>query len=117
VKDDPEEICPKGLVRVPDNRRDLILFNDWQKKMSVRRIPKIVHLTARSRCMPPIFSHNIDHWRFEHYTVLVHDDESVERLMGQFFPEFPELQKAAHCLLSGAGKADLWRALVLVSCS
>jgi hypothetical protein len=112
VNDDPKEECAEGLVRVPDSRRDLLLS---ASNSSSRFIPKVVHLTARSRCMPPVFRDNIEKWRFPDHTVLVHDDESVARLLQGHFAEFPEVQKAAHCLLSGAGKADLWRALILVS--
>lgn len=113
VKDDLTDTCVDGLVRVRDSNRHLLASDLLQNKN--RRIPKVVHVTARSRCMPRVFRDNIDKWRFDNYTLLVHDDESVERLFQQFFPEFPELSKAVHCLLSGAGRADLWRALVLVS--
>ena len=112
VNDDPGRNCTDGFVLVRDSGREL-LADGISYGSTTRRIPKIIHMTTKSRCMLQQFADNIDRWRFQNYTVLIHDDEAVAKLMDHYFPEFPELQKAAQCVLSGAGKADLWRAVVL----
>lgn len=103
----PETSCPEGLVLVPDTR----LFNDSSWNASA--IPKIVHVTAKSRCMTETFKKNLDKWRLPGYSLLVHNDAAVNSFLDRYWPEFPELPKVVHCVLSGAGKADLWRALML----
>ena len=102
-----EKSCPQGLHFVNDTRS----FSYAGETNS--NIPRIVHVTSRSRCMTKEFHDNVDKWRFPGYSLLFHNDQAVDSLINRHWPEFPELQKAAHCLLSGAGKADLWRALVL----
>eukprot|EP00934_Nitzschia_sp_Nitz4_P000692 Nitzschia sp. Nitz4//scaffold195_size40117//3373//4610//NITZ4_007572-RA/size40117-augustus-gene-0.32-mRNA-1//-1//CDS//3329540353//692//frame0 len=108
VDDDPTATCEDGLVRIHDSNRDLL-----QQNLRTKGIPKVVHITSKSRCLHPAFLDVIDKWRFEGYTVMIHDETAVDRLFGRYFPEFPELQKAAYCIFSGAGKADLWRGIVL----
>jgi mannosyltransferase OCH1-like enzyme len=46
---------------------------------------------------------------------LLHDDDAVDRFIFQKdWPEFPHMKLLVnHCMISGAAKADLWRALVL----
>jgi hypothetical protein len=79
-----------------------------------RKIPRIVHTTSKSRCMPPAFIDNLRPWQnLTHHSFFFHDDEAVDRLLQLDWPEFPQLRKALQCSISGAAKADLWRALVL----
>ena len=79
-----------------------------------RKIPKIIHMTSKTRCMTPDFHTNINKWRIKGFSVVFHDDAAVNRLLNhQSWPEFPHLQLAQHCLLKGASTADLWRYLVL----
>jgi mannosyltransferase OCH1-like enzyme len=103
-----KEVCPAPFVVVNDTILDSSLAHKGG-----RRIPRIVHVTAKSRCMPSQFSTVIDAWRFEDHSLFVHNDAAVDKLLYRVWPEFPQLQKALHCLKSGAAKADLWRALVL----
>jgi hypothetical protein len=112
----PETSCPGHLHLVSDTRLSSISAtntNNWNSSTFTRKIPKMVHVTARSRCMTKSFQDNIDKWRFPGYSFLVHNDAAVDRLLHRYWSEFPELQKVVHCLMSGAGKADLWRALIL----
>jgi mannosyltransferase OCH1-like enzyme len=109
----PETSCPEHLHLVPDTRLSSISATSSLNAKNASGIPKIVHITAKSRCMTKSFRDNIDKWRFDGYSLLVHNDQAVDRLLNRYWPEFPELQKVAHCLLSGAGKADLWRALIM----
>lgn len=80
------------------------------------RIPKIIHVTTKSRCLPTQFATNLQLWKdtFPMYTFVLHNDAALERLLfNHSWPEFPHLQQALQCSISMAAKADLWRALVL----
>ncbi len=103
----PETDCPDGLFLANDTR----LFDE--PTLHTSNIPKVIHVTSKSRCMTKDFLDNLDLWRLPGYSVLVHNDAAVDAFLQRYWPEFPELPKAVHCLLSGAGKADLWRALML----
>lgn len=87
--------------------------NSHNNSSSRRKIPKIVHVTSKTRCMTPTFIRNIDKWRFPGYSLLFHDDAAVDRLLAKYWPEFPQLQLFQKCSISGAAKADIWRLLVL----
>jgi hypothetical protein len=79
-----------------------------------RKIPKIIHMTAKTRCMPKAFSDNVQKWQhFANHSFYLHDEEAVDRLLQKYWPEFPHLQLVQQCMISGAAKADLWRYLVL----
>ncbi len=78
-----------------------------------RKIPKIVHVTSKTRCMTPPFLDNLDKWRLPGHSFYFHDEVAVDRFMAKFWPEFPQLQLLQKCTVSGAAKADLWRLLVL----
>jgi hypothetical protein len=92
---------------------DSTLLPESMTYSSQRKIPKIVHVTSKTRCMTPAFIRNIDQWRFPGYSLAFHDDVAVDRLLGKYWPEFPHLQLFQHCSVSGAAKADIWRLLVL----
>jgi Glycosyltransferase sugar-binding region containing DXD motif len=79
-----------------------------------RKIPNMVHVTSKTRCMTPPFRDNLDKWRFPGYGFYVHDEDAMDRLLAKYWPEFPHLQWIQqHCMITGAAKADLWRLLVL----
>jgi Glycosyltransferase sugar-binding region containing DXD motif len=87
-----------------------------------RRIPRIIHVTSKSRCFTRQFAENLELWKrtFPNYTFVVHNDAAMDRFLFQqqqqlsSLTEFPHLsQIAAACLHTAAGKADLWRALIL----
>jgi len=78
-----------------------------------RKIPKIVHVTSKSRCMTSEFYTNLVKWQFPGYSFALHDDEAMDRLLSKKWIEFPQLGDALKCLVSGAAKADVWRYLAL----
>ncbi|KAG7369607.1 glycosyltransferase sugar-binding protein containing DXD motif [Nitzschia inconspicua] len=79
-----------------------------------RKIPKIVHITTKTRCMPSVMHQNLDRWKFPDHNLYIHDDAAVERLLFEtYWPEFPHLNLLRPCMISGAAMADLWRYLVL----
>ena len=79
-----------------------------------RKIPKIVHMTSKSRCMTQGFIVNINKWRLPDYSLYIHDDDAMDRLLlEKYWPEFPMLRLIERCIVSRAAKSDLWRLLVL----
>ena len=51
-----------------------------------RRIPKIIHITTKSRCLLPKFVKNIRKWEMKNYSIYIHDDEAVIRLLNKYWP-------------------------------
>ncbi len=105
-EDNVNTSCPEGQRFMRD------AYNP-QSIVKGRKIPRIIHMTSKSRCMTQAYADNIDLWRFDGYSLFLHDDIAVNRLLNQTFPEFPLLRDVKHCITSGAGLADLWRYLVL----
>jgi hypothetical protein len=80
------------------------------------KIPRIMHFTMRRRCLPPDLFKTLQKWQaaLPGHSIYFHDDEAVDKLMNQDWPEFPHLSKVFTCLkFGGAIKIDVWRALVL----
>lgn len=101
--------CKENQVLVKDTVRDPSLL--WE---GGRKIPRIIHATSLSRCNAKVIADNLDDWRFEDYSLFLHDDPAVERLLYRDWPEFPMLHKVLACLPNkGAIMADIWRVLVL----
>jgi hypothetical protein len=99
--------CPKGTNLIED------VFFPEAITFAGRKIPRIVHVTSKSRCATQAFIRNTDNWKFPNHTFVFHDDAAVDRLLDKYWPEFPHIQFSRNCLVSGAAKADLWRYLVL----
>jgi hypothetical protein len=78
-----------------------------------RKIPRIIHMTSKSRCITSRIKDNILKWKFPEYSIYFHDEAAVDRLLSKYFPGFPHLQNVKQCSISGAAKADIWRYLVL----
>jgi mannosyltransferase OCH1-like enzyme len=79
-----------------------------------QRIPKLIHMTGKSRCITEMVRANLKYWEaLPGYTIYFHDDAAVDRLLSKYWPHFPHLSLAQHCSISGAAKADIWRYLVL----
>ena len=84
------------------------------------RIPRIVHFTSKSRCLSPIVYDNLMRWK-NHSTAgalsyVFHDDDAMDRLLygtdwSDLFPHLDLILR--RCTISGAAKADVWRALVV----
>lgn len=106
------ELVGSSKIQCPENQ---YFINDTinLQKMSNRKIPKVVHMTSKTRCMPEDFAENLKTWLFKDYSLYLHDDAAVARLFSRDWPEFPLLHDAVNCITSGAGFADLWRYLIL----
>ena len=101
--------CPEHLVLVEDS-----IDPSFYEKPELK-IPKVVHMTSRSRCMTQAFANNVDKWRFKGFSLFVHDDDAVDRLVNRQWPEFPQLQDTLKCMVPGAAMADLWRYMMIWS--
>jgi len=98
--------CPEGLYH---------LKNHFPQNFTVekgRKIPKIIHFTAKSRCVTKFVYDGLQAWYFPGYAVVVHDDDAVDRLFEKHWPMLPLINDVRSCAPTGAGKADLWRYLV-----
>lgn len=80
---------------------------------TARKIPRIIHVTSQSRCVPPTLAIHLEQWRFDGYEFYFHDDDAVHRLLDQYWPIFPQIATHRHCITAGAALADVWRYLVL----
>lgn len=103
-----EVSCPPGLSLVSDTILDSRLAYAGNRK-----IPRIVHVTSKTRCMPQEFTDNLDKWRFPNHSFFFHNEAAIERMLNRYWPEFPHLQQAMRCTKGGAAKADLWRGLIM----
>jgi len=107
--------CPPNLVFRP-NREPPTDAPTLLTAENTRKIPKLIHQTSKSRCLTTRFAKATEKWVHldESWSYYFHDDEAVERLLLQAFPEFPHLEMVArNCLEHGTLQADLWRYLVL----
>jgi mannosyltransferase OCH1-like enzyme len=100
--------CRRNLTYLPDR-----ILNTTTDTFVARKIPRIVHMTSKSRCMTQTFVDNIQTWYFPDHNFYFHDDDAVDRLLQKYWPSFPHISVASKFLRSGAGKADLWRYLLL----
>ena len=103
-----ESSCPEGLLLVNDT-----ILDDFPLDDSARRIPRRIHMTSKTRCMPKEFVDIIDQWRFPGYELYFHNDAAMQKLFNRDWPEFPQLKQVLRCTKGGAGLADVWRALVM----
>jgi hypothetical protein len=97
--------------------RDRLLFQPELLSWSTRLIPKVIHVTSRSRCLPTVFADNLQLWKdaLPDHSFLFHNDAAMERLLYEKSTDlFPHLESVLrYCSVSVAARADLWRALVL----
>lgn len=101
--------CPKPLS-LYQNR----VFKDVS--LSKQPIPLILHVSMKSRCLPQDLIFFMKRWeeKIPQFSIFFHDDDAVERLFEQSWPEFPLLKTFMQCVqYKGAMKIDVWRLLVL----
>uniref|UniRef100_A0A7S4N1V1 Uncharacterized protein n=1 Tax=Odontella aurita TaxID=265563 RepID=A0A7S4N1V1_9STRA len=109
--------CPEPLVPLYDK-----VVSDTSS--GKQNIPRAIHMawirgfsTPQSRCISPDMMEIVDKWKeaFPSYSLHFHDDEAVDTLLGQEWPEFPQLPKLMKsCVKYGnAMRIDIWRVLIL----
>ncbi|GKY99030.1 hypothetical protein MPSEU_000858700 [Mayamaea pseudoterrestris] len=110
-----ESTCPPGLVLV----NDTIFATSGSSSNNLsppppRNIPRVIHMTGKTRCMPPEFVDVIQQWQhFDHHEFYFHNEAAMQRLLKRDWPEFPQLYQVLQCTKGGAGMADVWRALIM----
>uniref|UniRef100_A0A7R9WP57 Uncharacterized protein n=1 Tax=Craspedostauros australis TaxID=1486917 RepID=A0A7R9WP57_9STRA len=108
------EMCPEGTTFINSTFiNPTSATGEPNATLPPRKIPRIVHITARIPCMRPSLDKFMQRWHLEGHSFAFHDEVAVDRLLGKFCPEFPSLQSLQECLAKGARKADLWKYLVL----
>lgn len=98
--------CPDRLYYI----QDVINYDSVSQRW---KIPKIIHFTSKTRCVTKVFADNIKSWHFEGYSIFLHDDGAVKRLLSENWSDFPLLKDAVNCITSGGGFADIWRYLII----
>lgn len=89
--------CPKGTSPVP------MVVNETADLGLGRKIPKIVHLTGKSKCLTPPLLDVARRWSLEGYSFYFHDDEAVNRLLHHKFPLFRHLVDSYECIKHAGG--------------
>jgi mannosyltransferase OCH1-like enzyme len=108
--------CPDGLVAMQD--RHIPENSLYGATTSNRLIPRIVHQTSKSRCITQPMADIAKHWSIQdddgtNWSYYFHDDNAMQRLFDQPWPEFPHIHDVLACIKTGTMRADLWRYLVL----
>lgn len=101
--------CPEPLIPY---KNKIVPINQTEQRF----IPKILHLSMNSKCIPRDIQEYIDRWseKLPNYSIFLHDDEAVQSLIQQVWNDFPNLNRAMNCVLyKGAMTIDIWRVLVL----
>lgn len=111
-----------GETTTPNCSSDLVAIANVvaaaRSSIASSRIPKVVHQTAKSRCVTHRVANAAYSWAFGgEWSYFFHDDAAMMRLLlqstelAQDFPHLPLV--AQNCLVHGTLKADLWRYLLL----
>ena len=105
--------CPEGYSIF----HDIVLPRNVTHKD--RKIPKVVHITAKSRCVTPRIKKHILKWKFPDHSLYFHDDTAVYKLLDYAINDrngyelVQNMSLAAMCITSGATLSDIWRYTVL----
>jgi hypothetical protein len=83
-----------------------------------RKIPRIIHITSKSRCVTPHVFQHLAQWQLYGHSVYFHDDDAVDRLLHANHTMtineiVANLTQVLSCVTTGATKSDLWRYLIL----
>ena len=118
--------CPAGMKPFPDfppppppTRTSSNSSSSFLSANAKKKIPMIVHVTAKSRCMTPKLYKHVKQWRLDGHGLYFHDDDAVARLMNIAFRDIggtglvPNLERVYSCASNGATMADLWRYVVM----
>lgn len=94
---------------------------------SLRKIPKVLHVAwirrgssadqnMHSRCVHEYLASAVQSWRkaLPGYSIVFHDDDAVDKLLGSEWLEFPFITEMMKCLAYGSAvRIDVWRVLLL----
>ena len=81
--------CLEGLIPY---KNKIVPLNHTEQRF----IPKILHLSIKSKCIPRDIEEYIDRWseKLPNYSIFLHDDEAVQALIQESFNDFPNLKRA-----------------------
>jgi hypothetical protein len=110
-----ESLCPYGLQYIHSYLDPLYNLHNSTSPTTRNKIPPIIHLTGKTKCLSKAFYQNTQKWfTFPNHAVLYYDDHAVQRLFQNYeWKIFPQLKQAIQCINSGAGLADVFRYLLL----
>mmetsp|Transcript_4482 Transcript_4482/g.5130 ORF Transcript_4482/g.5130 Transcript_4482/m.5130 type:complete len:477 (+) Transcript_4482:78-1508(+) len=106
--------CPKGFTVFED-----IVLPRNITHTNGRKIPKIIHITAKTRCVTSTIEKHILRWKFPNHSLYLHDDDAVYRLLNYATNDrygnviVNNFAKGAMCMTSGATLSDIWRYTLL----
>ena len=106
--------CPDGY----EVFKDVVLPRNVTHPAN-RKIPKIVHITAKSRCVTKSIKKHILRWKFPDHSLYLHDDNAVYKLLNyaandRYGNELVQnFSLAATCMTTGATLSDIWRYVLL----
>ena len=107
--------CPEPLVPIYDRVVDSATITASNGPTG-RRIPRVLHVSHKSRCVAPDFADAVDRWKeaLPYHSIHFHDDDAVERVFALDWPEFPHLARMRQCVQKrGAMVIDVWRLLLM----
>lgn len=115
TRDDYGAACPSMEF---EHVQNIVASPQNAQKSPEPRIPHIIHQTSKSRCLTKRLAECTEEWKkrlvYDHnWSYYFHDDDAVNRLLRQNFPDFPRLHPVLSCIRYGTVKADLWRYVVL----
>lgn len=105
--------CAAPLIPFYDR---VIRTTNITNSSDTQRIPRILHVSFKSRCLPRDLITHMERWKttLPNYSIFFHDDNAVDRLIYENdWPQFPNLHKLMKCVKPGAMTIDVWRVLLL----
>ena len=106
--------CPEGYVLLENT-----VLPENITHAAGRRIPRVVHVTARSRCVTTGVRDGILKWKLPDHSLYFHDDGAVFDLLDYITNDrygnelVRGLSESMMCISSGATLSDFWRYAVL----
>ena len=106
--------CPRGYQVF----EDIVLPRNITHTKN-RKIPKVIHITAKSRCVTYAIKKHILKWKFPDHSLYFHDDNAVYKLLNYAINDrngyeiVQNFTNAAMCMTSGATISDMWRYILL----
>lgn len=95
-------MCPGKMTLLEDVHEPMT----QPTNMSDKKIPMIIHQTAKSRCVTSAFSKITSQWKLPGWRYYFHDERAMNRLLSMEFPEFPHLKAILrNCVTNGTLKA------------
>lgn len=104
VRVNEEDIqCPPGMSPVPQQSNPVA-----DRSYLKRKIPQIVHMTGKTKCLTNAFLSAVKDWTWDDYSFYFHDDKAVDRLLYERdWSLFPQLKNTMECLKGAGGGKHL----------